>query len=385
MTSQSSPAARGPTAIRQIRAFAIRLPLSVSEYAMSHDRVMSHVDTTVVEMESADGTRGYGEACTLGSSYLDGFAGSTQSAIHELARALVGRDVREAGVLNAVMDRQVKGHYPAKAALDAAGWDLRGRLLGLPVYTLLGGRQQESYPVFHPVTLSTPEAMAREVQELAAREGYRHWQLKLGNDAVADAQRVHRVAEAVGGQSDFLTSDANGGWSLPDAIRFARAVEDVDTYVEQPCATLSELAHLRGRVRQPIVVDEAVVTAGDLLASLRLGAAEALNIKPARVGGLTKAARLRDLAHAAGVRVMVDDPMGGMVAMAGIAHLAVTCEPGQLLAATHMASTHIDPRALAAATGGPAVRGGRGWLGDAPGLGVEVDAAAWGPPLFAIA
>lgn len=383
MTSQSSPASRGPATISRIRAFAIRLPLSVPEYAMSHERVMAHVDTTVVEMESADGTRGYGEACTLGSAYIDGFAGSTVAAVHELGGALVGLDARDAGVLNTVMDRQVKGHRPAKAALDAAGWDLRGKLLGVPVYTLLGGRQQESYPVFHPVTLSTPEAMVREARD-RADAGYRHWQLKLGNDPVADAQRVHAVAEALAGHSDFLTSDANGGWTLADAIRFARAVEDVDTYVEQPCATLADMHHLRSRLRQPMVVDEAVVTAEDLLACVRLNAAEALNIKPARVGGLTKAARIRDVAHAAGVMVMVDDPMGGMVAMAGIAHLAVSCEPGQLLAATHMACTHIDPRALAATVGGPVVREGRGWLGDRPGLGMDVDAAAWGAPLFVI-
>lgn len=84
VTSQSSPASRGPATIRRIRAFAIRLPLSVAEYAMSHERVLTHVDTTVVEMESGDGTLGYGEACTLGSAYIDGFAGSTAAAVREL-------------------------------------------------------------------------------------------------------------------------------------------------------------------------------------------------------------------------------------------------------------------------------------------------------------
>lgn len=68
------------------------------------------------------------------------------------------------------MDREMKGHRAAKAALDAAAWDLRGQLLGVPVYTLLGGRQRESYPVFHPVTLGTAEAMAHEADN-RAREG----------------------------------------------------------------------------------------------------------------------------------------------------------------------------------------------------------------------
>jgi len=369
--------------IVKVRCFSVRLPVAGRAYVMSQSRILNFVDTTVVELESADGTVGYGEACTLGSSYIEGFAGSTVAAVHELAPGLIGMDAYDANVLNRAMDLSVRGHLPAKAAIDAAGWDLRGKLLGMPVYKLLGGSMRDRYPIFHPVTLDTPAAMAEESRTLAD-QGYRHWQLKLGNDPLEDAARVHAVVEALAGRVDFLTSDANRGWTPAEAIRFARAVEDVDTYLEQPCPSLDELHAVRQQVRQPMIADEAVVTAADLLTCIRLGAAEAMNIKPARVGGLTKAARLRDLAQAAGFMLMVDDPMGGTVAMAGIAHLAVTCDPANLLAATHMASTHVDAAALAAMTGGPEVSDGWGRIANRPGLGVDVDPQRLGPAVFTV-
>src|SRR6516225_2888330 len=245
--------------VSRVRYFAVDLPIATGEYVMSRGRALTELETTVVEIQSEDGSTGFGEACTLGSNYIEGFAGSVRATLRELGPSLIGCDVFEPVTLIERMDEVVQGHLPAKAAIDAACLDLRGKLLGLPAYKLLGGRQTARYPVFHALSLASPEKMAREANEMADR-GYRSWQLKLGNDPIADAVRVQAVVDVIGKSAEFITSDANGGWTLGQASRFLAAISGVDTYVEQPCLTMGETAQLRARSRKPFVVDEVIRT-----------------------------------------------------------------------------------------------------------------------------
>jgi len=118
----------------------------------------------------------------------------------------------------------------------------------------------------------------------------------------------------------------------------------------------------------------------DLLDCLRLEAADALNIKITRVGGITRAARLRDLAQAAGLMLMVDEPMGSHLATAAIAQVAAGCRPESFLAASHIGAYSAQP--LVAQP--PALGEGRTQVPEGPGLGVEVDIEALGQPLFTV-
>lgn len=349
---------------------------------MSHGRHLTDVETTVVEVTTDDGAVGYGEVCTLGSNYIEGFAGSVQAGVRALFPLVINCDPLEAGVLTDRMDQAMLGHNPAKAAIDAAYWDLRGKMLGLPVASLLGGVLQSSYPVFFPVTLGPPDEMVDEALAIAAR-GYRNWQLKLGNDPIGDAERVTAIADALEDKSDFLTSDANRGWSMAQTKRFLAAIGGVDTYIEQPCRSLAELANVRAISDKPVTADESVCSLRDLYSCLALGAADAINLKPARVGGLTKAAQLRDAAQAAGLMLMIDEPMGGTLSVAGIGHLSSTCHPDTFLAASHVTDTHISSEKYGI-TGGPVIEMGRTSVSDQPGLGVDVDAAMLGEPLFTV-
>jgi cis-L-3-hydroxyproline dehydratase len=370
--------------IKCLRCFSVDLPLATGSYTMSHGRRLTGIQTTIVEVTAEEGIAGYGEACTLGSNYIEGFAASTQAAVQELAGVVVGSDPLQTDVLLDRMDLAVRGHMPGKAAIDAALWDLRGKLLGLPTHILLGGCQQASYPVFHPLTLADPERMAEEASEMAAA-GYRCWQLKLGDEPLTDANRVHAVLDAVQDSSDFVTSDANRGWTMAQTLRFLAAIKGRDTYVEQPCASMAELAQVRARTGFPVTIDESVCDITDLLQCLRDRAADAINIKPARVGGLTKAARIRDLAQAAGLMVMIDEPMGGDLATAGISQLAVSCRPDNFLAASHVTATHLtetDPPIRR--SGGPVLKDGRAAASLSPGLGIDVDVSALGQPLFEV-
>ena len=349
---------------------------------MSDGRRHNSLATTVVELEYEDGTAGYGEACTLGSNYIDGFAASVQAGVAELAPVVLSCDPFAPDVLLQRMDAAVRGHPATKAAIDAAVLDLRGKLLGLPVCDLLGGRHQAAYRLFHPITLAEPEAMAAEADNFADG-GYRCWQLKVGDDPLQDARRSAAVLEALGDRSVFTSADANRGWTVADALRFARAVESLDLYLEQPCETLVELRSVHERTRVPMIADEVICNPADLVRCLELGCAEAINIKPARVGGLTRAARLRDLAQDVGLMVVIDDAMGGTLATAGTAHLAASSRAHNFLAAFHPTAELISTSG-AGAVGGPLIDAGHAAAPEDPGLGVEVDVEFLGTPTFAL-
>jgi cis-L-3-hydroxyproline dehydratase len=367
--------------VTELSCFSLKLPFITGSYAMSHGRVLECVETTVVRVTAEDGTAGYGEACTVGSNYIEGFAGSTQAAVRELAPTIMRCGPFDGEVLVDRMDQAVKGHFPAKAAVDAAFWDLRGKLLGMPVARLLGGIHQHSFPVFHPISLDSVQNMIHETRQMADR-GYRHWQLKLGDDPIEDAARLRHIAAELDGKADFITSDANGGWSMAQASRFLAAIEGVDTYVEQPCLSLAELSQIRRRCPLPIVADEAIRTLADLLSCVSMSAADAINLKPARVGGITKAAQVRDVAQASGLMLMIDEPMGGTLAGAGIGHLSASCHPGTFLAASQVTATHVSTHSYGI-TGGPQIHDGRASIDEQPGLGVDVDPERLGAPLFA--
>jgi cis-L-3-hydroxyproline dehydratase len=371
--------------LRELRAYSVPLSLATGAYEMSHGRRLTAIETTVVQVTADDGTVGHGEACTLGASYIEGFAASVQAAVRELAPVVLDCDIFGVDVMLARLDTAMRGHRPAKAAIDAALWDLRGKLLGLPVYQLLGGLHQESYRIFHPLTLATPKQMADEAETMAAR-GYRSWQLKLGNDPLDDAKRVHAVLDVLEGRMDFVTSDANRGWTMGQAFRFLAAIQGRDTYVEQPCNTLDEVRQVRERSTHPITADEVIVDVSDMLRCIATSAADAVNIKPARVGGLTRAAQMRDLAVAAGMMIMIDEPMGGDLATAGISHLSASCRPDSFLAASQVTETHITAaggRPLAR-SGTPTMRDGLAHVSTGAGLGIDVDPEALGEALFVV-
>ncbi len=370
--------------VRELSCYAVDIPTQHDTYVMSHNRVLTAFPTTIVKLTAEDGTVGWGEACTLGSNYLDGFPASAQATVKLLSDWVLECDVFEAGVLVDGMDHRVIGNLTGKAAIDIAMWDLRGRLLNRPVAQLLGGVKSRNMPGFKAISLGSADDMVAEVEE-AAERGYRAWQLKLGDEPIADAARVRAVAEAIPSDSTFMTSDANKGWTVAQTLRFAAEIDGVDTYLEQPCPTIAELCRIRSVVARPLMADESLRTEADCLELLSAGCADAINLKVVRVGGLTKAARIRDLAHAAGWMILADEPQGADLATAALTHFAATVNPNQLLATAYFMGQDMKISYRPAGdTSGPKLVDGRVEYVEAAGLGIEIDEKALGEPLFTV-
>jgi L-alanine-DL-glutamate epimerase-like enolase superfamily enzyme len=365
--------------IARVDVFGYDLTYVHGTYVMSGGRAIDRLPSTVVRITTDDGVEGFGETCPLGPAYLAGHGEGARAALRELAPAVIGLDPREPACVNDRMDAALLGHAYAKSALDVACWDAAARAAGVPACTLLGGRRQESFPLYVAVPLGPADEMAAFVAARAA-EGVHRFQLKLGADPREDVGRVRSVLEATSGE-DAVVADANGGWRLQDAVVAARLLEGLDrVYFEQPCPTLEECVYVRRLTSLPMVLDEVIDGVPAFLRAWRLRAMDAVNLKVSKVGGLTNARRLRELAEALGVSLTIEDTWGGDIVTAAVSQLAASVAADLLFTVSFMndwTNEHV-------AGYQPRSQGGIGAAPAAPGLGVDVEVAALGDPLLSV-
>lgn len=363
--------------ITRVDVFGYDLTYVHGRYVMSGGRVIETLPSTVVRVTTSDGVEGFGEVCPLGPAYLPAHAGGARAALHELAPAVLGLDAGNLGAVNEAMDRALMGHGYAKSAIDTACWDALGRSVGRPVCDLLGGRLTESFPLYFAVPLASAEEMTAYVQARRA-EGIHRFQLKIGADPYEDAARTRSVVEATGPE-DVVVADANGGWGVQDAVVAARAMEDLErVFFEQPCPTFEECLIVRQRTTLPMVLDECIRDVHSLLRAHEAKALEAFNLKISKVGGLTKAKLMRDLAVELGLRVTIEDAWGGDLVTAAVSHVAASTPPDTLFTVSFMndwTNEHIAGHQ-------PRSKDGFGSAPTEPGLGIDVDVEALGAPLF---
>lgn len=364
--------------IARIFAHRVELPLVEGQYRWSGGKSVSVFDSTVVGVETDTGLIGYGEVCPLGPFYLPAYAEGVRAGLRELAPHLIGMDPRQLGVLNNRMDAALKGHAYVKSGIDMACWDLLGRATGLPVCMLLGGRFGDAVRLYRAISQEAPEAMAAKVAGYRA-EGYTRFQLKVGGDPDTDIERIRQV-RAILPTGDRLVADANTGWTRHDAQRVVRAVRDLDVYIEQPCATYDECLSVRRLTDHPFVLDENVDGIDMLLRALADRAADVVNLKISKLGGLTKTNQLRDLCVATGIAMTLEDSWGGDIVTAAIAHLAHSTPEAYRFTSTDF-NSYVT---VSLADGAP--RRDRGFMqaSHEPGLGIRPKPDVLGPRVVEI-
>lgn len=120
-------------------------------YIMSGDRVAKSEDGTVVRIRTDEGISGWGEITTLGKVYLPTFPVGIRTALKDLGEALVGKDPTNIAMVNRVMNATLMGQEFAKSPIDIACWDIKGRALGLPVSSLIGGVINDRFPIYEEI------------------------------------------------------------------------------------------------------------------------------------------------------------------------------------------------------------------------------------------
>jgi cis-L-3-hydroxyproline dehydratase len=364
--------------IVSVDCFGYQLAYAHGEYVMSGGRAAATQTGTLIRLRTDVGLAGWGEITPLGATYLPAFADGVRTALRFLAPHLIGQDPTNIARVGRTMDAALLGNTYAKSAIDIACWDVLGQSLNRPIAALLGGILQDDFPIYEAVPLGSPESMAAFVTR-RREAGIQRFQLKVGNDPAEDIARTRATVEA-GSRDTIIIADANGGWNLLDARRAMNGLADLPVYIEQPCRTTGDCALAASRSALPLVLDESIVTASDVFSAKHDAGAVSINIKLSRVGGLTAAARMRDLMQELNLMVSVEDMWGGDIITAAVSHVAASTRPESLLMTSffndwtdgHVAGYH------------PRSRDGRGSAPTGPGLGIDVDAERLGEPLFTI-
>ena len=306
--------------ITSLSVWQVDLPLH-KPYWLSGGRLRFDVlDSTLVRIDTDEGVSGWGEGCPWGVTYLPAFGRGIRAGLEELAPLLIGKDPRLVDDINRSLDLALPGHPYVKSAVDIACWDILGQASGMPVCDLLGYRAPDPVPIASSVSTGSPEEMLAEVERFRDM-GYRVHSCKVGADIGLDIARIRHLAENER-DGEILFYDVNRAWLPREAITVMNAVPDLLSWFEQPCETLEEIRHVRRQTRQPVAVDEALHTYGDLVRIQAEGIAEIVNIKLNRVGGLTKARRMRDFCLATGLSMMIMDTGGTVISDTAVAHMA---------------------------------------------------------------
>lgn len=354
--------------ITAIEVGVVTMPLK-GTYATAHGTVAIQ-RSAIARIRTDAGLEGWGNVDpTPGYSEM-GVEEVVAAAKERLGPALVDSDPLNITAVLHRMDALCPGRNEAKALLEMALFDLKGKALGVPVWSLLGGKLRNEVALNAWIGAVPPERAAAEAAEWC-RLGFRSAKIKVGGEFKGDVARVGAVREAVGAKVS-LRVDANEGLNVESAIRLARALAPYEiSLFEQPVprTDLRGLARIRRASPIPIMADESVRDAETLLELIRLEAADLIKVKVMKQGGILRTLRLVAIAEAAGLGVILGHGFG--LWMSTLAELHVAAASLAILDGCEA----VGPLKMAGevVTNPPDMRCGSIEVPDAAGLGVEPD------------
>lgn len=308
--------------ITKIRLGTISVPLRLPFKTAL--RTVKSVEDIIVEIHTDTGALGYGEAPPTGA-----VTGHTTGAIigalkEHIIPSLLGRDIDAFEDLMQLVQTCVVGNSSAKAAADMALWDLYAQLYRLPVYKLLGGARKE---IVTDITISVnePEEMARNAAN-AVERGYDCLKVKVGANPELDVERLRAVRRAAG-DDICLRIDANQAWQPRQAVRILNEMQEQGLrleLVEQPVKAydLEGLKYVTDHSYVPVLADESVFSPRDAMKVLELRAADLINIKLMKCGGIYNALKIASAAEIYGVECMIGCMLEAKISVNAAAELA---------------------------------------------------------------
>jgi o-succinylbenzoate synthase len=325
----------------------------------------------IIVVLQSDGLTGYGECvATRDPGYNYETTGTAAHILKDfIAPLILGQDVLDAHDLQQRMEG-IRGHHLAKAAVEMALWDLLGKRDGKSLKEMFGGTRET---VEVGVSIGIQESASALVRTVASYldDGYRRVKIKIKPGREVDETSAVRSA-----YPDLrLQVDANSAYTLESAD-VLKAIDDLDLLlIEQPLFEDDIWDHrkLQAKFKTPICLDESVVSPRHARYALEMEACKIINIKPARVGGLSQGIAIHDYCHERNVPVWC----GGMLetGVGRASNLALASMPGFVLPGDISASDRYYARDI---THERFVLNSDSTITvpDKPGLGVTIDATA---------
>lgn len=309
--------------ITDIRFGMLRVPLKTPFKTAL--RTVEQVEDVVVMVHTDTGHVGYGSAPATAVITGDTHGSIIHAIRHYLAPRLLGQDIANLNRITRAIQGAMERNTSAKAALEIAVHDLWGQLYGAPLYRLLGGGDPA---ISTDITISVDDIDKMVADSLAAVErGFESLKIKVGKDIGVDIERTKAIHAAVEGRA-LLRLDANQGWTAKQAVHALQTLEDAGVeleLVEQPVKAhdLEGLRYVTERVHTPVMADESVFGPMEVVELIRMRAADIVNIKLMKTGGISNAVRIADLCGMHGVDCMIGCMLESSIGVAAAVHLAV--------------------------------------------------------------
>ena len=308
--------------ITDIRLGMISVPLRVPFKTAL--RSVNSVEDVVVEIHTDTGAVGYGEAPPTGVITGD-TTGAIIGAINDhMKKTLIGKDVDDFEDLMIALQKCILKNTSAKAAVDMALWDLYGQLHGIPVYKLMGGARK-SIVTDITISVNEPDEMARDAAD-AIRRGYDCLKVKVGKEPEKDIARLSAIRQIVPAQT-AIRIDANQGWTPKEAVRILNGMQECGLdieFVEQPVPAhdFDGLKYVTEHSYVPVLADESVFSPEDAMKIMQMRAADLVNIKLMKCGGLYNALKIASAAEVYGVECMIGCMLEAKISVNAAVHLA---------------------------------------------------------------
>ena len=324
----------------------------------------------MVRAETEDGHVGWGMTLTIPAWSYETIEAVVGTLRHHLAPMAIGRTPFEWNALKRQMDEAIRpavsnGAPFAKSALEIAFLDLAGKVAGVPLHRLLGGKVRESVELCYAVSIDTPSAMAEEVKRWPACQCFK---VKVAGDADEDLGRLEAISLARPDIDIWL--DANQSYQPIQLERFLDGLRDFDNVrcFEQPVRSEDWMGLRRAREKSPfpVAIDEGCFSSFDVARAAEMRAADLVVLKVAKSGGVTNCAKSAVVSEAHGLGLLGSGLTDGGVSLMASVHLYSTLDlllPPELNGPQFLADLLADDIRM----DGVSVT-----VPEAPGLGIRV-------------
>jgi L-alanine-DL-glutamate epimerase-like enolase superfamily enzyme len=353
--------------ISRCDVWRVKIPL-VKPFVIA-TATMNFYEGVLLRLKSSDGLEGWGESAPS-PAVTQETPPMVERQLKAASPKLLSLDPLETSASLEIASRWVRGPA-ALAAVDIALHDLKCRHYSIPLCRLLGGFRK-SIATSVTVSIRDEDETLRQAEELV-KKGFEILKIKIGTDPESDIARLRRLRGCLGSRPRIRV-DANQGYSVSDALRVLRGIYGCDVeFCEQPVPKddLRALARVRRSSPVPIMADESVRSPSDLLKIIQLKAADMVNLKLMKSGGLRGAQQLARIAEAAGMPCQ----MGCMIET----RLGITAATHLALAEGNIRFADLDGHLELASdpsSGGVRTSDGENRVRKGPGLGISVRAPA---------
>jgi o-succinylbenzoate synthase len=327
-----------------------------------------YCESIIVKITTNEGYYGFGEA-TPSRSVTGETIDTVTTILPTFKEILIGQDPLAIERIHYILNKAIAGNTAAKAAVDIALYDIKGKVMQAPVYKLLGGFENKVQTDI-TIGIGAPQEMANEAKESVDR-GFNILKIKTGIDLKNDVEAI-RLIRKNAGDNIRMKIDANQGWNIHDTLTAIKMLENYNIEaVEQPLADwdFDGSALLRKKADMKIILDESVHNAHDAMHAIKKDSADMINIKLMKSGGLYEAEKINAIAESAGINCMV----GCMVET----KVALTAGASLVAAKKNITDADLDSfmyyEEFEGIKGGFEVEGDTIILSDKPGLGIEIN------------